>query len=466
MVSTSTWVRSDLMCSLCSTPNRCSSSTTTRPRSFQRTPGLQQAMRADHDVHRPVGHAVDHGAGLGGVGEPGQALDRHREPGHPVAEGLQMLVGQQGGGHQHGDLFAVLNRFERRAHRDLGLAVADVAADHPVHRHRLLHVGLDLGDRGELVNGLGEAERVLHLGLPGGVRSERVSGAGLPLGVQRDQLAGDLAHRAAGLGLGVGPVAAAQLAQRRGLAADVPRQLIQGIHWDIELVSRLALLAGRVLQHQVFAPCATNGALDHLDEPPDAVLIVHHQVTGRQRQRVDGVAALGREPLAVDGRGPAAGQIGFGDDDQVGAGYHNAAVQRTLEHPDDTTLGSGARRPASRPGCRIRPAAPPPDARCRFPARPSPRTRRSRHGRAASQRWSRCRADDPAPTARPGCRARSPTSSLSWLNVHHGWPDRAAAARTSSSSAKPDPPSCRRRRARRYPARPPTRTPRGIRGRS
>ncbi|CKM50520.1 Uncharacterised protein [Mycobacterium tuberculosis] len=38
MVSTSTWVRSDLMCSLCSTPNRCSSSTTTRPRSFQPTP--------------------------------------------------------------------------------------------------------------------------------------------------------------------------------------------------------------------------------------------------------------------------------------------------------------------------------------------------------------------------------------------------------------------------------------------
>jgi len=38
MVNTSTWVRIDLMCSLCSTPKRCSSSTTTRPRSFQVTP--------------------------------------------------------------------------------------------------------------------------------------------------------------------------------------------------------------------------------------------------------------------------------------------------------------------------------------------------------------------------------------------------------------------------------------------
>ena len=38
IVSTSTWVRRLLMCSLCSTPKRCSSSTTTSPRSFHRTP--------------------------------------------------------------------------------------------------------------------------------------------------------------------------------------------------------------------------------------------------------------------------------------------------------------------------------------------------------------------------------------------------------------------------------------------
>ena len=73
------------------------------------------------------------------------------------------------------------------------------------------------------------------------------------------------------------------------------------------------------------------------------MLIVYHQVAGRQRQRVDGVAALCRQPLAVDGGGPAACQIRFGDDNQVGAGYHNAAVQRPLQHPDDTALGSGAR---------------------------------------------------------------------------------------------------------------------------
>ncbi len=69
------------------------------------------------------------------------------------------------------------------------------------------------------------------------------------------------------------------------------------------------------------------------------MLIVHHQVTGRQRQRVDDVAPLGRQPLALGGADPAAGQIGLGDDDQVGAGNDDAVTQRALEHPDDSRLG-------------------------------------------------------------------------------------------------------------------------------
>ena len=284
-------------------------------------PGLQQPMGADHDVDRALGHTVEHRAGFSALGEPGQALDPDREAGHPLGKGLQMLVGQQRGGNQHRDLLAILDRFECRPNRDLGLAVADVAADHPVHRHRFLHVGLDLGDRRELVDRLGEAECVLHLGLPRSVRTERVARAGLPLGVQRHQLAGDLPDGLAGLGFRVGPVAAAEPAQRRRLATDVAGQLIEGIHWHIELVGfALSPLARRVLQHQVLAPRAADGAFGHLDEPADAVLIVHHQVARGQCQRVDGIAAFGGQSLAVGGRHPVTGQIGFGDDHQLCAG--------------------------------------------------------------------------------------------------------------------------------------------------
>ena len=70
-------------------------------------------------------------------------------------------------GHQDRDLLAVLHRLERRPHRDLGLAVADVAADQPVHRDRPLHVALDLVDGAELVRGLHVREGVLQLALPG-----------------------------------------------------------------------------------------------------------------------------------------------------------------------------------------------------------------------------------------------------------------------------------------------------------
>ena len=292
------------MCSLCSTPKRCSSSTTTRPRSFQRHAGLQQPVGADHDVDRAVLHALEHRPRLGGVGEPGQPLHGDREAGHPLGERLQVLIGQQRRRHQHRHLLAVLHGLERRPHRDLGLAVADVAADHPVHRDRLLHVGLDLGDGGQLVDGLGEPERVLHLGLPRGVRAERVARRGLPLGVQRHQLGGDLADRPARLGLRVGPVAAAEPGQRRRLTADVAGQLVQRVHRHVELVGSAAALGRRVLEHQVLAARAADHALGHLDEPADAVLVVHHQIARGQRQRVDDVAALGGQPLALGGGRP------------------------------------------------------------------------------------------------------------------------------------------------------------------
>ena len=42
MVSMSTWARRAVMCSLCSTPKRCSSSTMTSPRSLYRTVGCSR----------------------------------------------------------------------------------------------------------------------------------------------------------------------------------------------------------------------------------------------------------------------------------------------------------------------------------------------------------------------------------------------------------------------------------------
>ena len=80
-----------------------------------------------------------------------------------------MLLGEDRRGRQDQHLLAVAGRLERGAQRDLGLAVADVAADQPVHRALGLHVGLGLLDRLELVVGLAVRERALELELPVGV---------------------------------------------------------------------------------------------------------------------------------------------------------------------------------------------------------------------------------------------------------------------------------------------------------
>ena len=258
-----------------------------------------------------------------------------------------MLLREKGCRHQHRDLLAVLHRLERRAYGDLGLAVADVAADHAVHRDSLLHIGLHLGDGGELIVGLGERERVLHLPLPRAVGREGVPGRGLPRRVQLHQLGRDLANSLARLAFRIRPVRSAELGQARHLPAHVPGELIQRIHRDEQPVAGLAALAGGVLDDQVLAARAADGALDHLDELADAVLVVHDHVPGLQRQRIDLVAAAGGQLLALAGRGDAvAGQVRFGDDDQLGVVEHDAVVQRAAQHPDEPAhrVGAGIQR--------------------------------------------------------------------------------------------------------------------------
>ena len=247
--------------------------------------------------------------------EAGQVADLDRERRVPVGEGREVLLGEQRRRHQDRDLHAVLHGLERRAHRDLGLAVADVAADHPVHRVRLLHVGLDLVDGPELVGGLDVGEGVLELALPRGVRPERVPGRGGARGVEPDQLAGDLLDRLAGAALGLLPVRAAEAVQRRGLAADVAGDRLERVGGDVEPVARLAALGGGVLDDQVLAGRAADGALHHLDVLADAVLGVHDEVARPQLQRVDhGAPLAGHPPAQVLGGDPGpAGQVGLGE---------------------------------------------------------------------------------------------------------------------------------------------------------
>ena len=71
--------------------------------------------------------------------------------------------------------YPLLHDLEGRAKRNLGLAVADVAADQAIHDFPLLEVLLHIGNRLQLVSGLRIGEEFLKLGLPHRVGAVAVS---------------------------------------------------------------------------------------------------------------------------------------------------------------------------------------------------------------------------------------------------------------------------------------------------
>ena len=106
----------------------------------------------------------------------------------------EVLLGQHRGRRQHRHLLAAQHRQQAGAQRDLGLAVADVAADQAVHRHAVLHVGEHRLDRLGLVGRLLERERLLEVAEHGVGRREGVARQRGPLRVELQQLLGDLAR--------------------------------------------------------------------------------------------------------------------------------------------------------------------------------------------------------------------------------------------------------------------------------
>ena len=240
--------------------------------------GRQQAVRADEHVDRARLEVAHHRVLLLGAEEARQHLDPHRVVGEALAERLAVLAREQRGGHEHDDLRALLHRLERGAHRDLGLAVPDVAADEAVHRDRPLHVALDVVDGLELVGRLLERERLLHLVLPRRVGSERVTGRRQALPVEHDELLGDLAHRAAHTRSLLLEVGAAHAVERRRLAAGV-------LAHEPDLVGGHVDLAVLELEPEVVALDAAHGERLHLEVAADAVLVVHDVVAGLRDRR-------------------------------------------------------------------------------------------------------------------------------------------------------------------------------------
>ena len=102
-----------------------------------------------------------------------------RELAQPLAEDVEVLLGEHCRRREQGDLLSAHRRLERRAQGKLGLAEPDVATKQPVHRPVGLHVRLDLRQRRDLVGSLFIRKGRLELLLPGGVGRESDTRPGL-----------------------------------------------------------------------------------------------------------------------------------------------------------------------------------------------------------------------------------------------------------------------------------------------
>ena len=188
-----------------------------------------------------------------------------------------MLLREQGGRHQHGDLLAGRHRDERGAQRHLGLAEADVAADDPVHGLVGLEVAQHLFDGGGLVGGFLEWEAGLKRAI------FTLAGrhpAALPRrapGVEVQQFSGYVADALRRLAARFLPLFAAELVQRCGLRRRprVTRDEVQRLHGHVQFVSvgiveheKLAGVAGHVHGLQADVPSDSVGFVDHRRADP------------------------------------------------------------------------------------------------------------------------------------------------------------------------------------------------------
>ncbi len=294
--------------------------------------GRQQLMGTDDDVHRAARQAVECGADLLGAAKARHLGNAHRPVGEAVAKGLAVLLGEQGGGGEHGHLLAAHHRHERGAQRDFGLAEADVAADQAIHRlggDHVLHHRMD---------GRGLIGRLLETETRGeGFIVLRRVAEGMALmrgaaGVDVEQLGGGVAYLFGGFAPGLVPLARAEDVQRRvilrraAVAADEMQLRHRHVEHRIVRIDQMQKLRGAVAQIELGQALIA----------ADAVVGMHHRVAGLQLGQVvdQGIDIAGLLLLAP----PALGRV---EGEQLGLGEHGQSVGGQRETPRQRPDGQG-----------------------------------------------------------------------------------------------------------------------------
>ena len=188
-----------------------------------------------------------------------------------------MLEGEHGGGHEHRHLLAVGGGLEGGTHRHLGLAEAHVAAHQAVHGAAALHIGLHVVGGLQLVGGVLVEEAALELMLQIGVGTEREPFHMATLGIELDEVAGDVLDALLRALLHALPRAGAERAQAWRLTAVGPAvfgNLVERVYRHVHHVAPLVDDAYHLLV------AVLGGHAHQTAELADAEVDMHHVVAG------------------------------------------------------------------------------------------------------------------------------------------------------------------------------------------
>ena len=301
---------------------------------------LQELVGADDEIHRAGSEILEGLALLGRGAEAGEDVDIDREALEPLAGGHVVLLSQDRGGDEDGDLLGVHDRLHGGAKGDLGLAEADVAAEQAVHRAGGLHIPLHLGDAAELIVGLGKGEVILKLALPRRIGGKGEACAALALGIELDQAVGQILDRSLCLLLGLFPTVAAELIELDGAVLGRADVFIDEVHLGGGHVEHVRPL---VLDFDVILDDPVHLHLLHAHVAADAVELVDDQIAGGQVGEGIELLAVGRLRLrpGTGAPGGAVEKLALGEDGELDRRVLHAVGQGPVGQ-EDPALGRHA----------------------------------------------------------------------------------------------------------------------------
>ena len=303
----------------------------------------EQPVRADQDVNLPGGEAGPDRPNLGRRPKPRHHLDLDVETLESPPEGPQMLVGEDRRRRQDRDLQPVVDRLERRPHRDFRLAETDVAAEQAVHRPVAGEVLLDRPYGFQLIGRFLVGEGALELELPVAVlvHGDRLRQPALRVELQ--QVGRDRLQTAPDPALLFRPAAPAQLVQagRDALDAAVTLDLVQasqrqeqGPPRRVEKLHHLdrarLLLPERIGRSRRTLAGRTVEGLEP-QELTDAVILVDHELADAQ---IAQTGDEGTHPAATAARGePLAEELTLAVEHETGVRQPEAPRQFAVDQP-------------------------------------------------------------------------------------------------------------------------------------